>query len=347
MGIAHGRCRTQHPPGSWGRLETRTLRRRILAAVLLLGVSALFDAPALGECKVDKFAEFPVTVENSRPIMTAKINGHDVRLVVDSGMFFSTLSSTGATELGLQTHRAPRGFYLVGAGGQALKPEVTTVTLTLAGIPLRGVDFLVGGSESATDFVGFIGQNVLHINDVEYDLAGGAVRLIKADGCRKASLAYWATSSFQLDIEPTSHERFHTVGRAYVNGIEVSVLFDTGSPISTLSLKAAARAGVRPDSPGVMPAGTAHGLDRGSFETYVASFSSFKIGGEEIREPHLLIGDINLMGKDMLIGADFFLSHRIYVANSQSKLYFTDNGGAAAAAGPDADEGFKQQRAVP
>jgi tetratricopeptide (TPR) repeat protein len=30
---------------------------------------------------------------------------------------------------------------------------------------------------------------------------------------------------------------------------------------------------------------------------------------------------------DMLIGADFFLSHRIYVASSQHKLYFTYNGG--------------------
>lgn len=29
----------------------------------------------------------------------------------------------------------------------------------------------------------------------------------------------------------------------------------------------------------------------------------------------------------MLIGADFFLSHRIYVASSQGKLYCTYNGG--------------------
>ncbi len=29
----------------------------------------------------------------------------------------------------------------------------------------------------------------------------------------------------------------------------------------------------------------------------------------------------------MLIGADFFLSHRIYVASSQHKLFFTYNGG--------------------
>ena len=29
----------------------------------------------------------------------------------------------------------------------------------------------------------------------------------------------------------------------------------------------------------------------------------------------------------MLLGADFFLSHRILVSNSQHKLYFTYNGG--------------------
>jgi hypothetical protein len=29
----------------------------------------------------------------------------------------------------------------------------------------------------------------------------------------------------------------------------------------------------------------------------------------------------------MLLGADFFVSHRIYVSNAQHKMYFTYNGG--------------------
>jgi hypothetical protein len=29
----------------------------------------------------------------------------------------------------------------------------------------------------------------------------------------------------------------------------------------------------------------------------------------------------------MLLGADFFLSHRIFVSNEQHKVYFTYNGG--------------------
>jgi tetratricopeptide (TPR) repeat protein len=41
----------------------------------------------------------------------------------------------------------------------------------------------------------------------------------------------------------------------------------------------------------------------------------------------LRLGDMDLPDVDMLIGADFFLSHHIYVANSQDKLYFSYNGG--------------------
>jgi hypothetical protein len=49
------------------------------------------------------------------------------------------------------------------------------------------------------------------------------------------------------------------------------------------------------------------------------------------------IADFELRDADMLIGADFFLSHHIFVSNSQHKLYLTYNGGpvfnlAAAAA---------------
>ncbi len=55
--------------------------------------------------------------------------------------------------------------------------------------------------------------------------------------------------------------------------------------------------------------------------------ASFKIGDEEIKHTELRVGDIDLESDDMLLGADFFLSHRVMVARSQRKLYFTYNGG--------------------
>src|SRR6185437_4592599 len=41
------------------------------------------------------------------------------------------------------------------------------------------------------------------------------------------------------------------------------------------------------------------------------------------------VADIDLPGldADMLLGADFFLAHHVYVANSQNRLYFTYDGG--------------------
>jgi tetratricopeptide (TPR) repeat protein len=103
-------------------------------------------------------------------------------------------------------------------------------------------------------------------------------------------------------------------------------MFDTGAGPSILSLEAAARAGITPASPGVVPAGMSVGFGS-TYQTYIAPFSSFKIGDEEIKNTRLRVGALNLQNVDMLIGPDFFLAHRIYVANGEHKVYFSYNGG--------------------
>jgi len=97
---------------------------------------------------------------------------------------------------------------------------------------------------------------------------------------------------------------------------------------SMLSLKVAARAGIAVDSPGMIDGGLIGGVGQKLVRTYIAPFASFKFAdGEEIKNPRLRIIDSDLGNVDMLIGADFFLSHRIFVANTQDKIYFTYNGG--------------------
>ncbi len=80
-------------------------------------------------------------------------------------------------------------------------------------------------------------------------------------------------------------------------------------------------------SDGVVAGGESWGIGSRTVKTWIAPFQSFKIGDEEVRNTKLRIGELGLPYTDMLIGADFFLSHRIYVASSQNKLYFTYNGG--------------------
>ena len=314
--------------------RSRGDRRSPILMFAVLGMSIASTSAVADGCKLGTIAEFPIVMVGMRPLMTAKINDVDVQFVLDSGAFYSSISAASASELKLRISPAPFGFYVLGVHGAADVSIGTAKTFTLAGVPLHNVDFLVGGSEAGQGSIGLLGQNVLHIGDVEYDLGQGAVRLMKAMDCSKTFLAYWVGKSTPYSVidlvsEPAGKtpQFSHTLSSAYINGVEIRVEFDTGAATSILSLKAAAHAGIKPDSPGVVSAGSSHGIGKSTFANYIAPFSSFKIGDEEIKNTRLRIGDIDLPNADMLIGADFFLSHRIYVANSQHKLYFTYNGG--------------------
>jgi len=285
---------------------------------------------ALAVCKLAKMAELPVTMSNSRPIISAKINGRDARFVVDSGSFFSMISEASAAQFDLKQSPAPLGLTVKGVGG-AVDPSIASVDVfTFAGIPVHNVEFLVVGGLGRAENAGLLGQNFFRIGDVEYDLGKGMIRLMRAKGCGNATLAYWVkpSESYSLmDIQAATPQSVHTAGTAFINGEKVRVIFDTGAGTSLLSLKAAERAGVKPGSQGVVDAGYGGGIGRNRVRTYVGPFSSFKIGDEEIRNTRLRFADFGVDDADMLIGVDFFLSHRIYVASSQHKLYFTYNGG--------------------
>jgi tetratricopeptide (TPR) repeat protein/predicted aspartyl protease len=285
-----------------------------------------------GQCALGKLVEFPITMVDLVPQMTAKINGTDVRLTVDSGASFSNISAASAAELNLSTRPAPMELVVRGVNGTLSVSIAKVKEFTLPGVTLHDIEFLVGGSEAGRGSVGLLGQNVLHYADAEYDLGQGVIRLWKPTNCgSKVTLAYWVDkSSPYSEISIESRERTSTaVGRASINGKDVRVLFDSGAVVSTLTLKAAARVGIRPDSPGVAPGGMMGGLGATMTPSYIAPVESFKLGDEEIRHTQLRFSDFQLgdFDVDMLLGADFFLSHRIYVANSRQKLYFTYNGG--------------------
>ncbi len=300
-----------------------------LTAIVIAGLSTLHTG-AFAACKVAKYAELPVTMIGMRPTISAKINGQDARFLIDSGAFYSMLSGATAAQYGLKLSPAPLGLRVTGTNG-AIDTSVAKVkVLTFAGVPVHKVEFLVGGNDLGGEVAGIVGQNLFRIGDVEYDLANGVIRLMRAEGCRHALLAYWVKPSEPyslMEIAWPTRLQPHTTGEAFINGAKIRVLFDTGASTSVLSLKAAERAGIRPDSPGVTEAGYSTGIGRASMKTYIGTFSSFKIGDEEIKNARLRFADMGSLDSDMLIGADFFLSHRIYVASSQSRLFFTYNGG--------------------
>jgi len=280
-------------------------------------------------CELHRIAELQVTMQDLVPTVHAKINGRDAVFIADSGAFFSIITPSAAETHHLKLARSP---YVVGGIGGDARARMTTVdTFTIFNQDLPKVPFLVAGNDLGHGLVGFLGQNVFHLGDVEYDLANGAIYLLRTQGdCEKANLAYWANAKGQavsfIDIEDATHQQRHTRGEVYVNGERMRAIFDTGDPVTVLSPDAAWRAGVSPTTPGITYGGEWGGLGKGVSHSLIVPFDSFRIGDEEVQHTKLRVGDVGT-GQDMLIGADFFLSHHILVATSQRRLYFTYNGG--------------------
>ena len=239
------------------------------------------------------------------------------------------MSDASARELGLTTFSAPFGLYMTGVGGSADVAVTRVKSFTLARQTIPNIEFIVGGGEVSRTAIGLIGQNILGIADLDLDFAGGAVRIMRAQGCWGKSLAYWGgnTPYSVIPIEPTSAGHTMIEGVVQVNGRDVHALFDTGASSSMISPAAAARAGVRTDGPDAKPAGVTTGIGRKAVPIWTAPFADIRIGDEQVKNTRLYIGQVGQGWDEMLVGADFFLSHRVYVAHSQSKMYFSYVGG--------------------
>jgi tetratricopeptide (TPR) repeat protein/predicted aspartyl protease len=302
----------------------------VAASLTALSISG---RPATAACRAGVAAEFPVTMQGMRPMISGSINGIDARFVVDSGAFFSQLTAESAKKYQLSSRPMPPGFSLVqGAGGFESVSLAAAKDFELAGLnggTLHNVEFLVAAHSVSTGTDGLIGQNILGVADTEYDLANGIIRLMKVTGCEGRPLAYWSGTQpvVELAIAARTFQTPHVLATVKLNGKKIRAIFDTGASVSMITKSAAATIGVTPQSNGVVAAGSFRAIGGHPVQTWIAPFTSLDFGDEQIQNIKIRIGDFEIPGMDLLLGTDFFLSHRIYVANSQHKLYFTYNGG--------------------
>jgi hypothetical protein len=191
--------------------------------------------------------------------------------------------------------------------------------------------------------VGLIGQDFLSNWDVEVDLAHGKIRLLKPFNCHGDEIVYWSPAYSKVRMEPDLSRSHHTVVQAYLNGKAIDAYLDTGADVSIVTLAAAGRAGVRPTSHNVSQAGASYGIGNYNVAIWTAAFDSFSVGGETIKPAKIEMGEMfkkatyettgsflpqHLEGlPNMLLGADFFLAHRVLISNQQQVVYFTYNGG--------------------
>jgi hypothetical protein len=308
----------------------------VLGLAVLAAGQAIAAAP---ECKLVRIEEWKVRTERNLPVIDGEINGNKVTILIDTGSQRSFVTRSAVARMMLPRKEVAPGL------------ESTRVEeLRIGPAKRRDWEVLVSPEQDfGPQVVSLIlGYDFFAAVDVEFDLPNRAIRLFQSRDCADSSLAYWTDAR---PGEARQQGNGEIVVSVAVNGQPILGILDSGAAFSALTMAESVRLGVGAKTPGVKTAGCSIGVGRPALDYWSAPFESFAIGNEVIRTPTLRIADftrdtiVNQVGgqqagrfaaqPQMILGNDFLRAHRVFVANSQRKVYFTYTGGTVFPTGTD------------
>ena len=161
---------------------------RTCPALLLLAGAIFASPPALATCTLGRLAELPVTMLGLKPVLEAKINDQDVRLVADTGAAYSVLTPAAAARLNLRLEHAALGFSLEAVGGSAELWVTRVKTFKLINAVFHDVGFLVAGNDLGE---GLAGQNYRLVVRRQFRFAAFGLVWTRCVWARRSILGRW------------------------------------------------------------------------------------------------------------------------------------------------------------
>ena len=319
-----------------------TKRAAGLIAATILATAAPVTAEA--KCQLVQLAQMQLDVEHLRPLIEGEINGARVRLLLDTGADDSAILRAYSTQQGLHERQLP-GTRFYGAGGDTTATYVDLDRIKIGSLETRGLKMLVLGERPTLGpdgAVALIGTDFWEQADDEIDLAKGAARMIKPVGCSGDEVLYWTDPFSATRLLVTQGRRTQYVVTVTLDGVPLRAQLDTGSPLTYVTRQGFAKLH-RAWPPMGEDAPKVHGLGKAAVASTEVVFDEFGFDQEKIKHPRIGVADIFGEDKDvplgtrarrdigdfpdMILGADFFMAHRVLISNSQRKVYITYNGG--------------------
>jgi len=298
--------------------------------------------PVLGagsqQCKLIKIDEWPLNPRESRPAIDGFINGQKIVVLLDTGMPGALLVRGTALRLGLNRQQL-RGSGVLGIGGESHSELAFIDELKIGRSVRRNWRLETAGVGPDEDAGGglLLGSEFFKDIELEFDLPQNMLRLFQTKDCDGVSLAYWAPGAASEVPIKVDHHLLVTVE---INGKRMTAALDSGAGRSFVTSAEAARAGVTPESSGVIAGGCVLGFGRKGVDSWIGQFETFVIGNEVIRNPKIHFADLwkyttytigrmprKPVVEDMILGADFLRAHRVLISQRQGKMYFTHTGG--------------------
>ena len=325
--------------------------RLLPSSALMLALAGAVLSPGIAQagCSLEMVTTLPAKIDNGRVFIPGTMDGHPVDYLVDLASQTLLLRSA-ATEFTI----IPDNFGSLDKIATFGPPGPNQ--LVFQHLPLR-----VGGTSAnfgAPQEVAVLGMDFFARYDVEFDIQHGKIILYRPAGCEGANLAYWSgphtvadmvsNAGPHINVPPYTAYNFpHVNIRVKVHGQDMVAALDTGYAQSSLSLAAAHSVGLTVGGDGMTEtAPTADLLDGYSTPTWIGTVDSVALGNETAASAKIrfrsfivppgasqprtgtAIRRTRYNGDDMMLGADFLIAHRIFLSQSQAKVYFSHADGA-------------------
>lgn len=294
-------------------------RGQSLLLALCLGIGAVGHARAEEKCQLIQAANFDLSTDISgRVNIPMTIGGQNVKLMIDTAGYVSTLTRYAVKSLGLTSESALRSLETY-YGGEVVDHYVTAHDVMLGRLKAsRLMFFVMSDYRSSYDIGGTLAPDILSAYDVDFDFAGSKFRLFMKDHC-EGKVVYWTREpygvvSFRMD------NMHHIMVPVLLDGKEVRAAIDTGAADTVASLERIEdKLDLNDKSPGMVPEPRLR---------YRYPFKTLTFDDVTVSNPDITLvpdGQSKMGNADqtIVLGMNVLRHLHVYIAYGEQKLYVT------------------------
>jgi predicted aspartyl protease len=302
-------------------------RRR---AAWLLAAIALAPLPAAAACRLEPRAAVSLTENWNFLVFPATIGGEPVSMLLDSGADAGLVTAEAADRLRLPAGSART--VIEGTGASLPVPTLRLDTLAIGGAAMPAA--LVPVAPLPTEprvhppVAGLVGADLLAGFEVDIDVPAHRLALARAAGACD-DFRPWPGAA----PVAATRDGNRLVVEAVLDGHRLRALVETGARSTILDTTAAARIGLDAAALAKDPGGVTGGVDLRPVLYHWHRFRTLVIGGVSESGPVLTVSAVNAPA-DLLLGADFFARHRVWLSYAGDRIFIGPRSPASAPPAP-------------
>jgi len=251
----------------------------------------------------------------------ARINGHRVRLLVDTGSERTTLTEAAAARLRLP-HIVTYVTRTFGVAGMSASRDLAVPGIDLGGAHFP-VDHVAVGRFARDRFSGpridgLLGADILLAFDMDIDLPAHQLTLYQVRDCPDVRPP-WRQPA--MEITGLGRSRDLMVVAIDLDGERGTAILDTGAQFNVVKASFARRTGLSPAKMRSDPLIRLYGASPGMIRVPLHRFHELRVGPVAIQRPQIEVVPDDSLEADALLGDEFLRGRRNWLSVATDHLF--------------------------